>query len=157
MWSDILRIRIWNRIEKSSQNRIRMHPYDIHIKIEYKYGYPYLHFKQIIQIIQSSGSILNPGSLGGGGRACASASLLFWAPLASLPELPLCRQLDRSRVVLRMGPCTCRLVDFADRWVLDYSSADRMFLESQQKTVGMFSLWNFLASAIIALSFLFSN
>ena len=70
-----------------------------------------------------------PGSLGGGGRACASASLLFWAPLASLPELPLCRQLDGSRVVLRVGPCTCRLVDFADRWVLDYSSADRMFLE----------------------------
>ena len=53
MWSDIPRIRIWNRIEKSSQNRIRIHPYDIHIKIKYEYRYSYLHFKQIwIQIIQ---------------------------------------------------------------------------------------------------------
>ena len=53
MWSDIPRIRIWNRIEKSSQSRIRMHPYDIHIKIEYEYEYPYLHFKRIrIRIIR---------------------------------------------------------------------------------------------------------
>jgi len=53
MWSDIPRIRIWNRIEKSSQNRIQMHPYDIHIKIEYECGYPYLHFKRIrIRIIR---------------------------------------------------------------------------------------------------------
>ena len=46
MWSNISRIRIWNRIEKSSQSRIRMHLYDIHIKIEYEYRYLYLHFKQ---------------------------------------------------------------------------------------------------------------
>jgi len=61
MLSDIPRIRIWNRIEKSSQNRIRMHPHDIHIKIEYKYKYLYLYFKRIwIWIIRmfSPGSIL---------------------------------------------------------------------------------------------------
>ena len=53
MLSDIPRIRIWNRIEKSSQSRIRMHPYDIYIKIEYEYGYPYLRFKRIrIQIFR---------------------------------------------------------------------------------------------------------
>ena len=60
MWSDIPRIRIWNRIEKSSQNRIRMHPHDIHIKIEYKYKYLYLYFKRIrIWIIR----MFNPGSI----------------------------------------------------------------------------------------------
>jgi uncharacterized membrane protein len=29
------RIRIWNRIEKSNINRIRIYPFDIHIEIEY--------------------------------------------------------------------------------------------------------------------------
>jgi hypothetical protein len=36
----IFRIRIWNRIEKSTK-RIWIHPFDIHIEIEVGYGYPY--------------------------------------------------------------------------------------------------------------------
>jgi hypothetical protein len=35
------RIRIWNRIEKSTINLIRIYPFDIHIEIEYGYRYPY--------------------------------------------------------------------------------------------------------------------
>ena len=35
------RIRIWNRIEKINENRIRMYPLYYHIKFEYGYKYPY--------------------------------------------------------------------------------------------------------------------
>ena len=35
------RIRMWNRIEKTNDNRIRMYPLCYHIKFEYGYGYPY--------------------------------------------------------------------------------------------------------------------
>jgi len=35
------RIRIWNRIEKINENRIRMYPLYFHIKFEYRYWYPY--------------------------------------------------------------------------------------------------------------------
>ena len=35
------RIRMWNRIEKINENRIRMYPFYYHIKFEYGYGYPY--------------------------------------------------------------------------------------------------------------------
>jgi hypothetical protein len=41
MFHDFFRIRIWNRMEKSTINRIRIHPFDKHIEIEYGYGYPY--------------------------------------------------------------------------------------------------------------------
>jgi hypothetical protein len=33
------RIQIWNQIEKSAINRIRIYPFDIHIEIEYGYLY----------------------------------------------------------------------------------------------------------------------
>jgi hypothetical protein len=34
-------IRIWNQIEKSTINRIQIHPFGIHIEIEHGYIYPY--------------------------------------------------------------------------------------------------------------------
>jgi len=35
------RIRIWNRIEKINENRIRMYPLYYYTKFEYGYGYLY--------------------------------------------------------------------------------------------------------------------
>ena len=35
------RIRIWDRIEKINENRIRMYPLYYYTKFEYGYGYPY--------------------------------------------------------------------------------------------------------------------
>ena len=35
------RIRMWNQIEKTNENRIRMYPLYYHIKFKYGYGYPY--------------------------------------------------------------------------------------------------------------------